>query len=94
MPWPSPHVETAFAQGLHALPAAWAAMRRAQGALPPAGTLPPPAALRRALWRSGGPDPSVRAVAGTRTLRTERSTAQAVWPRLQRCPPCLPALIA
>ena len=36
---------------------------------------------------------SLRAVAGTRTLRAERITAQAVWKRLHRCTPFLLALL-
>ena len=47
----------------------------------------PPEALLRAIFLSGGPAPALREVAGTRTLRAERSTAQAVGKRRPRWPP-------
>jgi hypothetical protein len=89
MPPPSPPVETELAQFLPALPADWDARMRERGALTSAGNIPTPEALLRALLLSGGPDHSLREVAGTLTRRAERSTAQAVGKRLHRCPPFL-----
>ena len=93
MPLPSPHGDTECAQFLQALPPDGEAMRREHGALPSAGTIPTPEALLRAILLYCGPAQSWREVAGTLTLRAERITAQAVWQRLQRWTPLLPALV-
>jgi hypothetical protein len=86
-------VETEFKQFLHALPADWAGLRRDLGALTYAGKIRSPQELLRALFLYGGPDQSLREVAGTLTLHAERITDQAVWKRLQRCAPFLKALV-
>jgi hypothetical protein len=93
MQLPSPQVDTEFAQFLQALPADWEAMMREQGAFTYAGKIPTPEELLRAIFLYCGPDQSLREVAGTLTLRTERITDQAVWKRLQRCTPFLTALV-
>jgi hypothetical protein len=90
---PSPQVDTEFVQFLQALPAHWEALMRERGALTYAGNIPTPEALLRAIFLSCGPDQSLREVAGTRTLRAERITDQAVWKRLHRCTPFLLALL-
>src|SRR5215469_6870125 len=86
-------VEQEFEQFLHALPADWEAMMRHLGAFTYAGKIPSPQELLRALFLYGGPDQSLREVAGTLTLHAERITDQAVWKRLQRCAPFLKALL-
>ena len=90
---PSSQGDTEFAQCLQALPVDWETMMRERGALTYAGKSPTPEARLRAIFLYCGPDQSLREVAGTRTLRAERITDQAVWKRLQRCPPCLIALL-
>ena len=93
MQLPSPQVDTEFAQFLQALPADWEALMREQGAFTYAGKIPTPEELLRAIFLYCGPDQSLREVAGTLTLRTERITDQAVWKRLHRCTPFLIALL-
>ena len=90
---PSPQVDTEFAQFLQALPADWEAMMRERGAFTYAGKIPTPEELLRMIFLYCGPDQSLREVAGTLTLRTERITDQAVWKRLHRCTPFLIALL-
>jgi hypothetical protein len=86
-------VETEFEQFLHALPADWAGLRRDLGAFTYAGKMRSPEELLRALFLYGGPDQSLREVAGTLTLHAERITDQAVWKRLHRCAPFLKVLV-
>src|SRR5215471_323469 len=86
-------VEQEFEQFLHALPVDWEAMMRNLGAFTYAGKIQSPQELLRALFLYGGPDHSLREVAGTLTLHAERITDQAVWKRLQRCAPFLKALV-
>lgn len=86
-------VEQEFEQFLHALPADWEDMMRNLGAFTYAGKIQSPQALLRALFLYGGPEHSLREVAGTLTLHAERITDQAVWKRLQRCAPFLKALV-
>jgi hypothetical protein len=88
-----PQGEPECEQFVHALPADWEDLMRDLGAVTYAGNIQAPEGLLRALFLSGGPDQSWRAVAGTLPLHTERSTAQAVWKRLQRCAPLLQALV-
>jgi hypothetical protein len=68
-------------------------MMRHLGAFTYAGKIQSPAELLRALFLYGGPDQSLREVAGTLTLQAARITDQAVWKRLQRCAPFLKALV-
>lgn len=89
----APQVEQEFEQFLHALPADWEVMMRNLGAFTYAGKIRSPQELLRALFLYGGPDQSLREVAGTLTLHAERITDQAVWKRLQRCAPFLKALV-
>jgi hypothetical protein len=86
-------VETEFAQFLHALPPNWAELMRDLGAFTYAGKIRSPQELLHALFLYGGPDQSLREVAGTLTLHGERITDQAVWKRLHRCAPFLKALV-
>ena len=86
-------VEQEFEQFLYALPADWEDMMRNLGAFTYAGKIQSPQELLRALFLYGGPDQSLREVAGTLTLHAERITDQAVWKRLQRCAPFLKALL-
>lgn len=88
-----PQGEPEFEQFVHALPADWEDMMRDLGAFTYAGKIQSPEGLLRALFLYGGPDQSLREVAGTLTLHTERITDQAVWKRLQRCAPFLKALV-
>lgn len=88
-----PQGEQEFEQLVHALPADWEDMMRDLGAFTYAGKIQSPEGLLRALFLYGGPDQSLREVAGTLTLHTERITDQAVWKRLQRCAPFLKALV-
>jgi hypothetical protein len=88
-----PPGENEFEQLIHALPADWEAMMRDLGAFTYAGKIQSPEELLRALFLYGGPDQSLREVAGTLTLYAERITDQAVWKRLQRCAPFLKALV-
>jgi hypothetical protein len=85
--------EKQFEQFLHALPEEWEALMREHGAFTYAGKIPSPQELLRAIFLYCGPDQSLREVAGTLTLHTERITDQAVWKRLQRCAPFLEALV-
>src|SRR5215470_15014745 len=86
-------VENEFEQFLHALPPDWAALMRDLGAFTYAGKIRSPEELLHALFLYGGPDQSLREVAGTLTLHAERITDQAVWKRLHRCAPFLKALL-
>jgi hypothetical protein len=86
-------VENEFEQFLHALPTDWAALMRDLGAFTYAGKIRSPEELLHALFLYGGPDQSLREVAGTLTLHAERITDQAVWKRLHRCAPFLKALL-
>jgi Transposase DDE domain len=88
-----PEGETTFEQLVHALPPDWEEMMRNLGAFTYAGKIQSPAELLRALFLYGGPDQSLREVAGTLTLQAARITDQAVWKRLQRCAPFLKALV-
>jgi hypothetical protein len=88
-----PEGEIAFEQLVQALPADWEEMMRNLGAFTYAGKIQSPAELLRALFLYGGPDQSLREVAGTLTLHAARITDQAVWKRLQRCAPFLKALV-
>jgi hypothetical protein len=88
-----PQGETEFEQLLHARPPDWEDMMRELGAFTYAGKIQSPEGLLRALFLYGGPDQSLREVAGTLTLQAERITDQAVWKRLQRCAPFLKALL-
>ena len=88
-----PQGELEFEQLVHALPADWEAMMRDLGAFTYAGKIQSPEELLRALFLYGGPDQSLREIAGTLTLQAERITDQAVWKRLQRCAPFLKALV-
>jgi Transposase DDE domain len=88
-----PQVEQEFEQFLHALPADWEVMMRNLGAFTYAGKIQSPQELLRALFLYGGPDQSLREVAGTLTLHAERITDQAVWKRFSRCAPFLKALV-
>ena len=88
-----PQGENEFEQLVHALPGDWEDMMRALGAFTYAGKIQTPEELLRALFLYGGPDQSLREVAGTLTLHAERITDQAVWKRLQRCAPFLKALV-
>ena len=88
-----PQGEQEFEQLLHALPADWDGMMRTLGACTYAGTIRSPQALLRALLLDGGPDQSLREVAGPLPLPAERITDQAVWKRLQRGAPFLKALV-
>lgn len=88
-----PQGEPEFEQLVHALPADWADMMRDLGAFTYAGKMQSPEELLRALFLYGGPDQSLREIAGTLTLQAERITDQAVWKRLQRCAPFLKALV-
>jgi hypothetical protein len=90
---PSIQREKKFEQFLQALPAEWEALMREHGAFTYAGKIPSPQELRRALFLYCGPDQSLREVAGTLTLHTERITDQAVWKRLPRCTSFLAALL-
>jgi len=86
-------VENAFAPFLQALPPDWAARMRDLGAVTYAGTRRSPEERLPALLLYGGPEQSLREVAGTLTLHAERITAQAVWKRVQRCAPFRKALL-
>ena len=88
-----PQGENEFEQLVHALPANWEDMMRNLGAFTYAGKIQSPEELLRALFLYGGPDQSLREVAGTLTRHAERITDQAVWKRLQRCAPFLKALV-
>lgn len=88
-----PQGEQEFEHFLQALPADWEVMMRNLGAFTYAGKIQSPQELLRALFLYGGPDQSLREVAGTLTLHAERITDQAVWKRLQRCAPFLKALV-
>ena len=88
-----PQGEQEFEQFVRALPSDWEEMMRDLGAFTYAGKIQSPEGLLRALFLYGGPDQSLREVAGTLTLHTERITDQAVWKRLQRCAPFLKALV-
>lgn len=88
-----PAIKDEFEQLLRALPADWEEMMRDLGAFTYAGKIQSPQELLRALFLYGGPDQSLREVAGTLTLHAERITDQAVWKRLQRCAPFLKALV-
>src|SRR5262245_63432688 len=88
-----PQGEPEFEQLVHALPADWEAMMRDLGAFTYAGKIRSPEELLHALFLYGGPDQSLREVAGTLTLHAERITDQAVWKRLHRCAPFLTALL-
>lgn len=88
-----PQGEHEFEQLVHALPADWEDMMRDLGAFTYAGKIQTPVELLRALFLYGGPDQSLREVAGTLTLHAERITDQAVWKRLHRCAPFLKALV-
>ena len=85
--------EAAFEQLVHALPADWEEMMRSLGAFTYAGKIQSPAELLRALFLYGGPDQSLREIAGPLTLHAQRITDQAVWKRLRRCVPFLKALV-
>lgn len=76
-----PQGEHEFEPLVHALPADWEDMMRDLGAFTYAGKIQTPAELLRALFLYGGPDQSLREVAGTLTLHAERMTDQAVWKR-------------
>ena len=76
-----PQGEQEFAPFVGALPSAWEDMMRDLGAFPYAGKRQSPEGLLRALLLYGGPEQSVREVAGPLPLHTERLTAQAVWTR-------------
>lgn len=93
MQQPSIQLEKKFEQFLHALPGEWEALMREHGAFTYAGKIPSPQELLRAIFLYCGPDQSLREVAGTLTLHTERITDQAVWKRLHRCAPFLEALV-
>jgi hypothetical protein len=86
-------VEQECEQFLYALPADWEDMMRNLGAFTYAGKIQSPQEILRALFLYGGPDQSLRGVAGPLTLPAERITEQAVWKRLQRCAPFLNALL-
>src|SRR5215471_18683895 len=88
-----PQREPEFEQLVHALPTDWEDMMRDLGAFTYAGKMQSPKELLRALFLYGGPDQSLREIAGTLTLQAERITDQAVWKRLQRCAPFLKALV-
>jgi hypothetical protein len=88
-----PQGEQEFEQLIHALPPDWEDMMRERGAFTYAGKMQSPEGLLRALLLYGGPDQSLREVAGTLTLHVERITDQAVWKRLHRCGPFLKALL-
>jgi hypothetical protein len=90
---PSIQLEKKFEQFLHTLPAEWEALMREHGAFTYGGKIPAPQELLRAIFLYCGPDQSLREVAGTLTLHTERITDQAVWKRLHRCTPFLAALV-
>src|SRR5215510_13641006 len=93
MQQPSTHVDTEFAQFLQGLPADWETRMRELGAFTYAGKIQSPQELLRTIFLYCGPDQSLREVAGTLTLQTERITDQAVWKRLHRCMPFLAALV-
>ena len=86
-------VEKEFEHFLHALPANWAELMRDLGAFTYPGKMRSPQELLHALFLYGGPDQSLREVAGTLTLYAERITDQAVWKRLHRCAPFLKELV-
>ena len=87
-----PQREQEFEPLLHALPSDWEGMMRNLGAFTYAGQIQSPQELLQALFLYGGSDPSLREVAGTLTLHTERITDQAVGKRLERGAPFLKAL--
>jgi hypothetical protein len=93
MQQPSLQVDNEFAHFLQALPPEWEALMRELVAFTYAGKIPSPQELLRTIFLYCGPDQSLREVAGTLTLHTERITDQAVWKRLQRCLPFLAALV-
>ena len=90
---PSTQEDPEFAQFLQGLPADWETRMRELGAFTYAGNIQSPPELLRAILLSCGPAQSLREVAGTLTLRAERSTAQAVWKRLHRWTPFLITLL-
>ena len=90
---PSTRVDKEFEQFLQALPTEWEALMREVGAFTYAGKIPSPQELLRAIFLYCGPDQSLREVAGTLTLQTERITDQAVWKRLYRCKPFLTEIL-
>ena len=93
MQQPSLQSDIECEQCMQALPPAWEASMRELGAFTYAGKIRSPRELLRAIFLYCGPDQSVREVAGTLTLQTRWITEQAVWKRLQRCTPCLEALV-
>jgi hypothetical protein len=90
---PSIQGDNEFAQFLQALPPEWEALMRELGAFTYAGKIPSPQELLRTIFLYCGPDQSLREIAGTLPLQTERITDQAVWKRLHRCMPFLAALV-